>query len=80
MIHWHWTTSSWDIVLRIDLSQWKLAAPKTGTSEPVTLAVPKPIDHRSLQRFLKVTDQRGHSIDGQIAIGFDSSVTSCVSI
>ena len=53
---------------RIDLSQWKLAAAKAGTREPLTLTMSKPIDHRSLQRFLSVTDDKGQPIDGKIAI------------
>jgi hypothetical protein len=55
--------------VRIALSQWKLAAAKAGTREPLTLTLPKPIDHRSLQRFLSVTDDKGQQVDGKMAIG-----------
>jgi hypothetical protein len=54
--------------VRIDLSQWKLAVAKAGTRAPLTLTLPKPIDHRSLLRFLSVTDDKGQQIDGKIAI------------
>jgi hypothetical protein len=37
--------------------------------EPLTLTFPTSIDHRSLQRFLSVTDHRGNRFAGQIAIG-----------
>jgi hypothetical protein len=54
--------------VRIDVSQWKLDAVKAGTREPLTLTLPKPVDHRSLQRFLSLTDDKGQEVDGKIAI------------
>jgi len=55
--------------VRIDVSQWKLSTPKAEGREPLTLTFPKSIDHRSLQRFLNVTDDKGQPIDGTITIG-----------
>jgi hypothetical protein len=55
--------------VRIDLGDWKLTPPSAGTREPLTLSLAKSIDHRSLQRFLKVSDNQGQPIDGAIAIG-----------
>ena len=55
--------------VRIELGQWKLTGAKAGTREPLALTLPKPIDHRSLQRFLSVTDDKGQSVAGAIVIG-----------
>jgi hypothetical protein len=52
--------------VRIDLSDWKVEAPKTGA---VTLQFPKSLDHRSLERFLTVADAKGDAVAGSIAIG-----------
>ena len=57
--------------VRIDLDQWKLSSPKKMSSEPLMLTLPKSIDHRSLQRFLSIADDKGERIDGKIAIGKD---------
>jgi hypothetical protein len=63
-------TTSEDRV-RIELADWKLTAPKAGTMEPLTLEFNKSIDHRSLQRFLTVRDDKGKPVDGRVEIGFD---------
>ncbi len=55
--------------VRIDVSQWKIAYPKAVGRDPVTVTFPKSIDHRSLDRFLSVTDDKGQPIDGAITIG-----------
>jgi hypothetical protein len=57
--------------VRIDVSAWKLTAPKAQAREPLQLTLPKSVDHRSLQRFLTVTDDKGQRVDGKIAIGKD---------
>jgi hypothetical protein len=57
--------------VRIDVSAWKLTAPKAQSREPLRLTLPKSVDHRSLQRFLSVTDDKGQSVDGKIVIGKD---------
>ncbi|MBI2805792.1 MAG: hypothetical protein HYX68_12505 [Planctomycetes bacterium] len=63
-------TTSEDRV-RIDLSRWKLSAPKAGSMEALALDLPKSLDHRGLQSNLKVFDARGTRVDGKIAIGTD---------
>src|SRR6185295_287368 len=55
--------------VRIDLSQWKLSGTRASTRDPLTLTLPKIIDHRSLQRFLSVTDDQANPIKGKIAVG-----------
>jgi hypothetical protein len=57
--------------VRIDVSAWKLTAPKAQSRDPLQLTLPKSVDHRSLQRFLSVTDDKAQSVDGKIAIGKD---------
>lgn len=55
--------------VRIDLSEWKLAAPAIKSRDAVTLAFPKSIDHRSLNRFLSVSDDKGNRVDGSMSYG-----------
>jgi hypothetical protein len=55
--------------VRIDLAQWKLSAPKAGAREALSLAFPKPIDHRSLQRFLSVVDENDKVVEGTVTLG-----------
>jgi hypothetical protein len=55
--------------VRIELSQWKLDPAFAGTSERLIVTLPKSIDHRSLQRFLSVTDAKGKRVAGEIEIG-----------
>jgi hypothetical protein len=57
--------------VRINLSNWKLLPVRAGTTQPVLLTLPKSIDHRSLQRFLRVTDDNGKSVEGAMEIGKD---------
>lgn len=58
---------------RIELSEWKLTAPKAGTRDAVTLTLPKSIDYRSLQTGLTVTDAKGQAVAGAIAVGRDET-------
>jgi hypothetical protein len=51
--------------VRVDLSQWKLSAPRAGTSEALHLSFPKSIDHRSLKRFLKFTNDKGEIVEAK---------------
>jgi hypothetical protein len=55
--------------VRIDLSQWKLSAPRANSRQPLTLTLSKSIDHRSLLRFLTVHDDKGQPVEGTIEIG-----------
>jgi hypothetical protein len=57
--------------VRIDLSHWKLTAPKSATREPVTLTLAKSIDHRGLQNRLTVADDSGKPVEGAITYGKD---------
>jgi hypothetical protein len=57
-------TSAEDRV-RIELSAWKLAAPKAGTAEALTVNFGKTLDHLSAERFLKVVDAKGQPVAGK---------------
>jgi hypothetical protein len=57
--------------VRIELSDWKLTAPKAGTRDAVTLTMSKSIDYRSLQTGLTVTNAKDQLVAGKIAVGKD---------
>ncbi len=54
---------------RIELAEWKLAAPEAGTQAPLIVTFPKSIDHKSLDRFLTIVDAAGKRIEGAGAVG-----------
>ena len=54
---------------RIDLNQWRRSGPKVQSRDPLSLHFAQSIDHRSLQRFLSVTDDKGQPIEGKITLG-----------
>ncbi len=51
-----------------DPAEWKITAPKAGTSEPLVVDFPEPLDYALLQRLVNVT-ATGGEIEGDIAIG-----------
>jgi hypothetical protein len=53
---------------RIELTSWKVKAPKAGTTNPVTIDFPKAIDHLGLERFLTVTDAKGNKVAGKVEV------------
>lgn len=57
--------------VRIELADWKLTAPAAGTRDAVALTLNKSVDVRSLQTGLTVTNAKGQTIAGAIAIGQD---------
>jgi hypothetical protein len=57
--------------VRIELSDWKLAAPTAGARDAVTLTLPKSVDYRSLQTGLTVLNAKGEVVAGAVAIGKD---------
>jgi hypothetical protein len=50
-----------------DPSKWRVTAPKSGTTDPLVIAFPKPMDYVLLQRMIGIFDARGE-ISGKIAI------------
>jgi len=57
---------------RLELSTWKIHAPEAGQRGSLTLAFPKPLDSRSLERFLTVVDAQGKPVKGKMAISRDA--------
>ena len=54
---------------RIDLAGWKLAAPTAATREALTMSLAKPIDARSLRKFVSVVDGKGSPVSGTMTVG-----------
>ncbi len=57
--------------VRVELSDWKLQAPKPGGRAPLVAQLPKSIDHKSLERFLSVIDAKGQKVAGASVVGKD---------
>jgi hypothetical protein len=57
--------------VRVNLGDWKLAAPKTGTSDALTVEFGKSIDHKALQRLLTIRDSKGDVFAGKVLVGKD---------
>ncbi len=50
-----------------DPGKWRITAPKSGTTEPLEIVFPKPMDYVLLQRMIGIFDTRGE-ISGKIAV------------
>jgi hypothetical protein len=53
----------------MQLADWKLEMPKAGTTNPLVVNFPKPIDHGLLERSLGIDRRGGGPVNGQISIG-----------
>jgi hypothetical protein len=51
-----------------DPKTWQVKAPAAGTSEPLVVTFPKPLDHAMLERVLWVTDERGQRVEGTVNV------------
>jgi hypothetical protein len=49
---------------RVDVGDWKIEAPKAGTSQPLVVRFPRALDHALLLRLLEVVDERGRPVSG----------------
>ena len=54
--------------LAIDPTRWQIAAPVTGTRDPLVVSFPRPLDYALLQRTLLVATDRGELVDGEIDV------------
>jgi len=54
---------------RLDLTQWKIAAPKTGSRDPLRVTFPKPLDHALVTRLITFCDESGRTMDGVVTVG-----------
>src|SRR5439155_287281 len=57
--------------VRLELSPWKLTAPKAGTKDALTLVFPKALDHHSAEQRLKVADAKGQPVAGNVTVSRD---------
>jgi hypothetical protein len=51
-----------------DASSWKLQPPAAGSTAPLVVTFPEPLDHAMLQRVLWITNPEGERIAGQIEV------------
>jgi hypothetical protein len=51
-----------------DPKTWKLAAPAAGTTMPLVMISPKPLDHALLHRMLWISDAQGRKVSGTIEV------------
>jgi hypothetical protein len=52
----------------LDLETWKITKPKAGTTEPVIVEFPEPMDHAIVLRELDVLESSGTAIQGAVAV------------
>ena len=52
----------------LDQHTWRLAPPRAGTRDPLTVTFPEPLDQGLLQRALSVADSRGRRVEGESSI------------
>jgi hypothetical protein len=64
--------------VRVDLSDWKVEAPRSGTASPLIVQFPKSLDHKSLERFLAVSDAQDKPVAGKLVIGKEEKTWSFV--
>jgi len=53
----------------IDHQAWKIAAPTSGTKEPLAITFPQPLDRALMERTITVADAAGKSVAGDVAVG-----------
>lgn len=53
----------------LDPQTWKITAPAAGTSAPLTIAFPEPLDHGLLLRALGVLSPAGKPLEGEVTVG-----------
>ena len=52
-------------------ARWKITAPDAGSTNPLTLDFPEPLDHALLQRLVWVEDAENRAVEGQVHVGDD---------
>ena len=57
----------------LDLDTWKIVRPRAGTTEPVVVEFPEPMDHAIVLRELDVLDSGGMPVDGPVALDRDET-------
>lgn len=52
----------------IEPADWKITAPKIGSSDPLIVAFPRPLDHALLERTLSVATAGGKELAGKVKV------------
>ena len=52
----------------LDTATWRLEAPPSGSTEPLVVAFPEPLDHALLRRAVGVEDAAGRRIEGEVGV------------
>ncbi len=52
-----------------DISTWRLSVPDAGTTDPVTLRFPEPMDHGQLDGLIAIVNTRGDALEGSVEVG-----------
>jgi hypothetical protein len=60
-----------DIRRRVQPDQWTVLPPPGGSSEPLVVALDRPLDHALLGRCLQVLDASGHPVPGRLELARD---------
>ena len=55
----------------VDIKQWKVSPPRAGSTEPLVVTFPRPLDSSLLRRMLTPADAAGHEIAGQVTLAND---------
>ncbi len=53
----------------VDLSVWAVMAPRAGSTSPLIVKLPKPLDHALLGRLVSVEDAAGKPVPGTLTVG-----------
>jgi hypothetical protein len=56
----------------VDVTKWKIAPPRAGTTEPLTISFPEPLDYALLQHLLQVSGSGG-VVDGVVTVDRDET-------
>ncbi len=51
-----------------DISTWRLSTPIAGTTDPVSVSFPEPLDHGLLDGLIGIVNPRGDTVDGSVEI------------
>lgn len=53
---------------QLNINQWRIAAPKAGTTAPLTIHLSYPVDHYLLQESLSVLTKDGKPVKGKVTV------------
>lgn len=57
----------------LDLSAWRIVAPRRATIDPISVEFPKPLDRALLEHEVDVVDSSGKPVDGYVEIDTDET-------